>query len=96
MIKAGQDPSMLIKNTESPSEKEEEDEEENIKDPLVKKIHELEDENVIAFRLAKEGLDTVYNIGHRWTYNMAMEGLSFLSTLDEIQDREIKKQERNT
>ena len=93
MAKSGYDPSILIKKPATPSEIEEVKQE--ITDPIMKRMSKLEDENLIAFRIAKEGFDTVYNIANNWTYNMVQECQIYIDSLNEYQEREMKKSERN-
>jgi hypothetical protein len=68
---------------------------EEVTDPILKKISKLEEENLLAFRISKEGFDTVYNIGHHWTFNMVQECQIYIDSLNEYQEREMKKSERN-
>ena len=75
--------------------KEVSEEVEEITDPIMKRMSKLEDENLIAFRIAKEGFDTVYNIANNWTYNMVQECQVYMDSLNEYQEREMKKSERN-
>ena len=87
------DPSFL---QSKPNIKEVVEEVEEITDPILKRMSKLEDENLIAFRIAKEGFDTVYNIANNWTYNMVQECQVYIDSLNEYQEREIQKSERNT
>ena len=93
MDNAGYDESILVKKLDK---KEVAEKVEEITDPIIEKLSKLEDENLIAFRLSKEGYDTVYNIGHHWTYNMVQECQIYIDSLNEYQEREVKKLERNT
>ena len=86
------DPSFL---QSKPNIKEVVEEVEEITDPILKRMSKLEDENLIAFRIAKEGFDTVYNIANNWTYNMVQECQVYIDSLNEYQEREIQKSERN-
>ncbi len=92
MAKAGQDTSFLVRKLDK---KETIEKVEEITDPILRKLSKLEEENVVAFRIAKEGYDTVYNIGHYWTYNMVQECQVYIDSLNEYQEREMKKSERN-
>lgn len=92
MASVGQDPSFLVKKLDKKAVAEKVEE---ITDPIMKRMSKLEDENLIAFRIAKEGFDTVYNIGHHWTYNMVQECQVYIDSLNEYQEREMKKSERN-
>ena len=78
-----------IKPTEEDYEKVKEIKE--LVDPLVEDLMYLEEENLIAFRLAKYGLDNVYNIGANWTYDMVMEAIHYQDTVGKIEERENKK-----
>ena len=93
MDNAGYDESILVKKLDK---KEVAEKVEEITDPIIEKLSKLEDENLIAFRLSKEGYDTVYNIGHHWTYNMVQECQIYIDFFNEYQEREVKKLERNT
>ncbi|NRA93813.1 MAG: hypothetical protein HRU26_14260 [Psychroserpens sp.] len=86
------DPSFLA---EKPNMKDIKEEVEEITDPILKRMSKLEDENLIAFRIAKEGFDTVYNIANNWTYNMVQECQVYIDSLNEYQERETKKSEHN-
>ncbi len=57
-------------------------------DPLTEKIHKLEQENLIAFRISEEGYDSVYNIGERWTYDMVAECLKYIDIKNAYRERE--------
>ena len=92
MASVGQDPSFLVKKLDKKAVAEKVEE---ITDPIIEKLSKLEDENLIAFRIAKEGYDDVYNIGHHWTYNMVQECQVYIDSLNEYQEREMKKSERN-
>jgi len=91
MIKAGQDPSMLITKIDKTLKKVETE----VVDPILQRLSKLEDENLIAFRLSKEGYDNVYNIGEHWTYNMVQECQVYIDALQEHESRERRKSEHN-
>lgn len=90
MIKAGQDPSQLVSKL-APKE-------ERIKikvvDPFEEKLKELEDEHLIAFMLAEKNYDTVYNIGHNWSFPMVHECLRYVNIMTEEVAVDRRKIER--
>jgi hypothetical protein len=92
MINAGQDPSLLVKKLAT----EEEQVKAKIVDPLEEKLMALENENLIAFLIAEKGYDTVYNIGHNWTYDMVQECLTYVNILSEEELNAHRKSERNS
>lgn len=91
MVKAGQDPSLLVKKL-APVE---EQIEAKVLDPLEERLMELENENLIAFLLAEKGYDTVYNIGHNWTYDMVQECLIYVNIISEEELKAHRESEHN-
>ncbi|NRA92781.1 MAG: hypothetical protein HRU26_08870 [Psychroserpens sp.] len=88
MRELGIDPSIAIPSEEDYKKAE------NVKeyvDPLVEKMNKLAQENLIAFRIADEGYDTVFNIGERWTYDMVAECLKYIEIKNAYQEREQRK-----
>ena len=90
MIELGIDPSTAL-----PTEQDIEDRknEPDYVDPLQRRLEEISDEHVLAFRLAKAGLDSVYRIGNNWTYNMVREAVDFLEIEQKYQERADRREE---
>ena len=92
MIKSGQDPKLLETKFKKLSKKEKKASE--IVDPILAKLDKIDSEDMVAFRISSEGHDTVYNIGHNWSYGMVMNCLDYLNTIQEYKDSLEKRLDR--